>query len=162
MTDIQHTTRKADPKFMFEVQLNWLNAQKGILTAEDVKGSLYVGTPHVFGGEGQEWSPEHLFLSSVSSCFMSTFLVFARKLGFEISHFMCNAIGQVELVNGKYCFTQINVFPKIYVASEDLREKASTAIQKTQQYCLISNSISAEIIYHPELLIDEHPKLAVV
>ena len=82
--------------------------------------------PPKFGGDGKEWSREHLFLGSISSCYMTIYLVFAKKMDFEITHFECNAIGQIELVDGKYKFTHVNLYPKVYIADESLREKAKS------------------------------------
>ena len=152
MKHTQPPTREGEKQFLFEVSLNWLLKQKGVLTAEDAAGIIHVATPRVFGGEGRDWSPEHLFLGAVSSCFMTTYLVFAKKLQFEISRFECNVTGQIRLVEGKYQFTRIEVFPKVYVADERFKEKANMALQKTQQYCLISNSIKAAINYHGQVL----------
>lgn len=90
---------------------------------------------------------------------MTTYLAFAKKLQFEITNFECNTIGQIEIVNGKYKFTLINVYPKISVADETLKEKANTALEKTHKYCLISNSINAAIFYHSEILIDKKVEL---
>ena len=69
---------KTDKQFFFEVQLNWLTDKKGLLSAKDASGTLHVATPPAFGGEGKPWTPEHYFLSAVSSCFMTTFLFFAH------------------------------------------------------------------------------------
>ena len=157
MTHLTHTHRKTDKQFFFEVQLNWLDKDRGILHANDAEGSVHVSTPAKFGGEGKEWSPEHLFLSSVSSCYMTTFLVFAKKMSLEIFHFECNAIGQIELVDGKYKFTHINLYPKIYIYDELLREKVNLAVEKTHKYCLIANSINTAIIYHTQILAERQP-----
>ncbi len=145
---------KTDKQFLFEVQLNWLAGTRGILTAKDATGTIHVATPPEFGGEGTPWSPEHLFLSSISSCFMTTYLVFAKKFHFEISHFACNAIGQIEIVDGKYKFTNINLYPKIYITNETLREKANQALEKTHQYSLITNSVNASVFYHSEVMLN--------
>jgi peroxiredoxin-like protein len=158
MTVIQHVSRKEDKQFLFEVGLNWVLNQKGVLSANDVTEKIHVATPAVFGGEGKEWSPELLFLSAISSCFMTTYLTFAKKFGFEISNFECSAAGQVELVEGRYQFTQINIFPKIYISDEALRPKATLALEKTQKYCLVSNSINAEMIYRSEVLVSPQHK----
>ncbi|MBL7745278.1 MAG: OsmC family protein [Chitinophagaceae bacterium] len=144
---------KTDKQIFFEVQLDWLNAKKGILSAKDAEGTIYVATPPKFGGEGKPWSPEHLFLSSVSSCFMSTYLAFAQRGNFQVSHFDCNAVGEIEVVEGKYKFTTINLYPKIYISDESLRERATEALEKTHRSCLISNSVNATIFYHSEILI---------
>lgn len=149
---------KTDKQFFFEVQLNWLADTRGILSAKDANGTVHVATPPEFGGEGKPWTPEHLFLSSISSCYMTTYLVFAKKLGFEISHFDCNTIGQIEIIEGKYKFTNINLFPKMYITGEELREKARIAMEKTHKYCLITNSVNATIFYHSEILIDQYPR----
>jgi organic hydroperoxide reductase OsmC/OhrA len=154
-------TGKTEKQFFFEVQLNWLEATRGILSSKEADGTLYVATPAKFGGEGKPWTPEHLFLSAISSSFMTTYLAFVRKLKFGISHLDCNAIGQIELVDGRYQFTNINLFPKIYIAEESIREKASLALEKTHKYCLISNSIGAKLFYHSEILQDPHPRNAV-
>ncbi len=146
---------KTDKQFLFEVKLDWQEKNKGVLSAVDADGTIDVATPPEFGGEGKPWSPEHLFLSAISSCFMTTYLAFAKKLQFEITNFECNTIGQIEIVEGKYKFTLINVYPKIFVANESLREKANVALEKTHKYCLISNSINAAIFYHSQIKIEQ-------
>ena len=158
MTDVQQVSRQGDKQFLFQVELNSLLNQKGVLSAHDVTEKIHVATPAVFGGEGKEWSPEHLFLSAISSCFMTTYLTFAKKIRFEISNFECSTTGQVDLVEGRYQFTRINIFPKIFISDEALRQKAKLALEKTQKYCLVSNSINAEMIYHSEVLISTEHK----
>ncbi len=91
---------------------------------------------------------------------MTTYIAFAKKAGFEISHFDCNTIGQIEIVEAKYKFTNINLYPKIYIARESLREKATAVLEKTNKSCLIVNTINAAVFFHSEILLDKHPKLA--
>ncbi len=148
---------KKDKQFMFEVKLDWITKKRGILSARDADGILHVATPSVFGGEGKPWTPEHLFLSSISSCYMTTFLAFAEKLHFVIARFECSIIGQISLMEGNYRFTAIDLFPKIYIADESLREKAVKALEKTQQYCIISNSMTAPVFYHSAIHVEEKP-----
>jgi organic hydroperoxide reductase OsmC/OhrA len=143
---------KTGKQFMFEVQLNWLADTRGILSARDAEGTIHVATPPGFGGEGKPWTPEHLFLSSISSCFMTTYLAFAKKLHFTISGLECNTIGQIEIVDDKYKFTHINLYPNIYIDGESIREKATLALEKTHQYCLVTNSLNAAVFYHSQVL----------
>jgi peroxiredoxin-like protein len=144
---------KTNIHFAFDVTLNWLADTRGILSAKKVNGTIHVATPPEFGGEGKPWTPEHLFLGAISSCFMTTYLVFAKKLHFEISDFECSAIGQIEIIDGRYKFTTIDLYPKIFVADEALREKANLAIQKTHRHCLISNSVNADVYYHSQVFL---------
>jgi len=156
MTDISHVHRKREIQTLFEIRLDWLQDDKGILTSNEVKDTIHVALPPAFGGEKDQWSPEHLLLGAISSCYMTTYLVFAKKMDFTISHFECQTIGTIEMVNGKYEFTVINVYPRINITDESCREKAITAMQKTQKYCLVSNSLKANIIYHGEVLNEKY------
>lgn len=157
MTTIIENRGKLDKKFQFEISLDWLGRKRGILTAKDVKDTIRVALPQAFGGTGEEWSPEHLFLGSISSCFMTTYLVFADKLGFELTHFESNADGKIELIGGRYEFTSITINAKLFIADETLREKAVQALEKAQKYCLVSNSVKASIRYDGEVMLDKHP-----
>jgi peroxiredoxin-like protein len=157
MTDIRKLNSKKDQQFLFEIRLDWLELKRGILSSTDVRDTLRVAIPKTFGGVGEEWSPEHLFLGAVSSCFMTTFLAMAEKMGIEITHYDCHAIGQIEMMEGKYRFTKVDLYPKVYIANEAFREKLVTALEKAQKYCLISNSINSPVIYHTEILHDSHP-----
>ena len=146
---------KSSKQYLFEVQLNWLAGTRGVLSAMGAEGTVHVGTSPEFGGSGKPWSPEHLFLSSVSSCFMSTYIVFAKKMNFEIADFECAATGQAEVVDGKYRFTFIHLYPKAYTKNIADKETVLMAMEKAKKYCLVSNSLNAEIIYHMEVEVKE-------
>lgn len=145
-------THKTDKQFFFETGLNWLYGDKAVLYAHDVKEVIHVTAPAAFGGTGKEWSPEHLLLSAIISCYMSTWLGISKKMDIRLSRFECSAIGQVELADGRYQFTNINVYPKIYIDTGTCHEKAAAAAEKTQQHCIISNSLNARVIYHTAIL----------
>jgi organic hydroperoxide reductase OsmC/OhrA len=153
-------TGKTDRHFLFEVNLNWVKDKEGLLSATDAIGTINVATPPKFGGTGHPWTAEHFFLSSINSCFMATFIAFTKKIDFEILNFECNSIGQIEIIEGKYKFTSIDLYPKIYIANESLREKANLALEKSIKYCLIGNSINADKIYHSQVIIGEYPSVS--
>ena len=139
---------------MFEIRIDWLDDTRGIITSNEVKDTVHVAIPPAFGGTEDQWSPEHLFLGSIASCFMTTYLVLSRKMRFDISRLECQAIGHIERVEGVgYTFVSIDLYPKISVGDENLRSKALAALQKTKQHCLVSNAVRARIVYHPELIV---------
>lgn len=140
------TNQPVKKEFEFELQLSWLSEDKGVLFSNEVKGLLPVATPPEFGGSGSDWSPEHLLLGAVSSCFMSTYLSFAKKFRFEITRLSCHATGTVGMVDGKLCFTNITLHPKIFVDNFDFLSKARVALEKTEKYCLVTNSLSARVV----------------
>ena len=113
---------KNNKPIIFTTELSWCGDKIGIVGAPSLK-SLSVSTPPEFGGPEGEWSPEHLFLSSITSCFMSTYLSFVNKLKIENTGFECSATGQVEIVDGKYKFTYIHIYPKAFVGNDADVEK---------------------------------------
>ncbi len=133
---------------LFQASVIWLNGKKGMITSSEVNGTIHVETAAVFGGKGKSWSPEHLFLSSLSSCFMSTFLGCAEKLMLSIDGLSCRVSGVVEVVNGRLSFTRIDMYPDIYIERAENEKIAQLALKQTHKQCLISNSISSEINYH--------------
>ena len=142
----------------FNVRLDWLEKKRSLITSDEVKDTIRVATPVPFGGEGKEWSPEHLYVSAIAGCFMNTYLYFAGKLGFETSHFICEARGKIALSKGRYVFTRIDLYPKIFIANEAFRAKAQQALTKSVSNSLVVNSSKAVINCRAEILLDLHPK----
>ena len=148
-------TLKNNKPIIFTTELYWSGDKSGILSSSSLK-SFAVSTSPEFGGPEGEWSAEQLFLSSITSCFMSTYLGFVNKMKFENTGFECTATGQVEMVDGKYKFTYIHIYPKAFVGNDADVERAKVAMEKTKKYCLISNSVNAEIVQHPEVAISKN------
>ena len=143
-------------QYYFEVQLHWQKGHRGIMTAPDVKDTIKVATPPEFaGGVPDMWSPEHLFLSALSSSFMTTYLALADKNQLTISHYECNVIGQIALVEGHLEFISINLFPKIYVAAADEMVKANEVLMKAYKHCIVANSIKPHLVHHGAVLVDK-------
>ena len=145
---------KDDKAVLFKVKLNWIGDTVGLLTSASVSEDLPVAAPLEFGGNEKLWTPEHFFLNAIAGCFMTTYLSFSKKMDFKISDLSCETIGQIEMVKGKYKFTRVDLLPKVYIANENLREKAEEAMEKTHRYCLITNSVNAEMVYHSQVIRD--------
>ncbi|MGG9963452.1 OsmC family protein [Ferruginibacter sp. SUN106] len=144
-------------QYYFQVQLNWQEGRKGILTANDVKDVIRVATPPEFsGGVPDMWSAEHLLLSALSSSFMTTYLTIAEKEKLAIAHFECSTIGQIGLVDEHLEFININLFPKIYVDKQEDIVVANEVLTKTYKQCIIANSIKAHLIHHGQVLLNHH------
>lgn len=149
---------KKTGNFLFESKIKWIENTKGLITSLAVADSIKVATPKVFKGIGGDmWSPEHLLISAVSSCFMTTYLFYAKKKGLAISHFECEAIGQVELENNKLKFTVINIYPKVEVEKEEWADLAKEVIELTKQNCLVAKALNVIIYYHSSIVISAHP-----
>ena len=143
---------KKENTFLFETNIKWDHGTKGILTSIEATDPIESGTPKVFKGANEGvWSPEDLLLGSLNSCFMTTFLFYAKQKALPFTGFGCEAIGQVELKAGKLKLTSINIYPKVIIANDKHKSAALEVIEATQQHCLISKAISVIIYYHPSI-----------
>ncbi|MCC7430213.1 OsmC family protein [bacterium] len=141
----------------YTTSINWLGEKKGKISAND-SGNLpfseiEVATPPEFNGHAGLWSPEHLFVASANVCLMSTFLSFAEKFKLEFETFSSEGTGKLEKVEGKgLLFTEIILKPKLKIKNLEDKNKALQVLEKSEKYCLISNSMACKVSLEPEIL----------
>src|SRR5215211_6373370 len=70
--------------YYYTTAVEWTGERHGDLSAP-VLPKLKIDAPPEFKGHEGVWTPEHLFVASVNSCFMTTFLAIAEnsKLDFR-------------------------------------------------------------------------------
>jgi peroxiredoxin-like protein len=129
---------------IFKNDVKWEEGKKGILNFER-KCKIEFSTPPSFGGPVGLLNPEDLFVASVNSCVLTSFLYFAEKLGLRFLSYTCRAEGIVEKTEGPFVFSNVKLDPTIVVKNESERTKATKAIELTDKYCIISNSIDNQI-----------------
>lgn len=136
----------------YTVALDWREARKGELSSVDFSTNIEVATPPEFpGGMPGYWSPEHLFVAAVSSCFMTTFLSIAENSRLGFTHFSCRASGRLEKLASGYQITTITLFPEVTLENIEEEEKTLRILNKTEANCLISNSIRTKIMMRPTI-----------
>lgn len=138
----------------YEVNISWDSQRKGTLSSPVLEKSIEVATPPEFNG-GMEgiWSPEHLFVASVSSCLMTTFLAIAEYSKLDFIHFSCKATGKLEKTDSGFAVTEVRLNPLLQIAAEGDLEKAERILRKAEASCLISNSITSRIVFAPKVRI---------
>lgn len=137
---------------LYNVNLVWNNGRIGKLTSPELPSAIEVATPPQFpkGVEGI-WSPEHLFTAAVNSCLMTTFLSIAENSKLEFTQFSCSANGKLEQVEGKFLMTEVTLKPVLTLKNINDKEKAERILQKSENACLISNSIKSTINFEPTI-----------
>ncbi len=139
-------------KFIYKNSIRWQGEKRGLLSSSG-KPDIEVATPPEFRGHPGIWTPEDLFIASVNSCIMSTFLYYAQKDGVELLSYESEAEGTLEKIESKFMFSEIKVRPKIYIITKDQVEKIKEIISLSEKNCLISNSIASKITVYPEIKI---------
>ena len=105
---------------------------------------LVSAPPAEFGGPGDQWSPEHLLVASVADCFILTFRAIARASKLEWDALEASADGVLERVERVTKFTSVTVKATLTVPAGTDQEKARRLLQKAEDACLITNSMTAE------------------
>lgn len=136
----------------YTVDLDWETGRTGLISAEELSSKIEVVTPPQFpGGVAGKWSPEHLFVASINSCLMTTFLAIAENSKLEYQGFRSRATGKLELADGKYMITEVTLSPVLSIANVADTAKAERVLQKSEAACLISNSVKSRIHFYPQV-----------
>jgi peroxiredoxin-like protein len=136
--------KKAFKTFRYSAGLAWTGARNGRASAAG-KPEITVGSPPEFRGEEGVWSPEHLLVSSLSTCLMLTFFAMAERRNVEVGSYRSEAEALLENVEGKYQITAITVRPQVTLKSADALDPAREIMGKVEANCFISNSIKSKI-----------------
>jgi len=105
--------------------------------------SIFCAPPVEFGGPGDRWSPETLLVAAVGNCFVLSFRGIARASRLSWISLKCEAEGILDREEGTTRFTGFTVHAELLVPQDTNEEKALRILQKAEDSCLITNSLSA-------------------
>jgi len=105
--------------------------------------------PSEFGGPGDRWSPESLFVAALASCFILTFRAVARASKIEWARLECSTTGTLERIDGVTRFSRVATLATLSVRSGADTILCERALEKAERECLVANSLRA----HRELQI---------
>lgn len=138
-------------KYFYSTEVEWTGERHGDLRAP-VLPNMQVDAPPEFKGHDGVWTPEHLFVAAVNSCFMTTFLAIAENSKLEFVSFSANAKGKLEKLDGQgFIMTEVVLRPKLVINHARDVERAGRILEKAEKNCLISNSIKTETTLEPEV-----------
>lgn len=105
---------------------------------------IVVKPPMQFGGPGDEWSPEDLLMASISSCLVLSFRAISRASKLEWNSIECESEGELDKVEKKVKFTNVVSKVRLFIPTTENKEKAERLLNRAEETCLISNSLSCE------------------
>ena len=123
------------------------------LTGE-VLPTIITAPPAEYGGPGDLWSPETLFVSSISGCFILTFRAIARASKLSWISLECDAYGTLEQVDRTTKFTAIDIKAIVRIPAGTDADKARRLMEKSESNCLITQSMTATVHLDAEVIIE--------
>jgi peroxiredoxin-like protein len=115
---------------------------------------LRAAPPTEYGGPGDAWSPEHLLLASVQTCFLFTLRASAHLSNVTFASLELDAEGTVDRQERSTRFTSIVLRPRIVVPRGTDRERVLRLLEKSEKACLVSASLATPIHLEPEIAED--------
>jgi len=140
-----------EDKYFYSTNVEWTGERHGELRSP-VLPNLKVDAPPEFKGHEGAWTPEHLFVAAVNSCFMTTFLAIAENSKLEFVSFTADAKGKLEKLEGQgFIMTEVVLRPKLLISHARDAERAGRILEKAEKSCLISNSIKTTTKLEPKV-----------
>ena len=136
----------------YEVRVIW-DPNKGGQVQVEGKPTIMVVKPQGYEGDPELFTPEDLFVSAATVCFMNSFIYFTQRMHIEFKSFECEAVGTLEMVDRSFEVTRIVQKAKVVIESEELRPKISRALELGAKYCFIANSMKTDVTHEDEIVI---------
>jgi peroxiredoxin-like protein len=113
------------------------------LAAEGVR-VIESAPPKEFGGPGNQWSPEQLLTAAVADCFVLSFRAIAAASKFRWLSLEASTRGTLDKDQGALRFTRFDTHAKLHVPAGTDLERAKRLLEKAENLCLVSNSLTGE------------------
>jgi peroxiredoxin-like protein len=135
----------------YEVQLSGGGDGYAAISAAGMP-DLQSAPPIDFDGPGDAWSPEHLLLAAVETCFLFTLRSVARASKLEFVSLELSGQGKVDRKDGATRFTEIVLRPRLRLSVGADKDRALRILEKSEKACLVSASLSTRVRLEPEIL----------
>lgn len=106
---------------------------------------LATAAPEEFGGPGDRWSPETLFVGSIATCFILTFRAVAQASKLAWLDLSCDADGTLDRVDRTTRFTEVHLRADLRVPEGTDPERARSLMDRAEHICLVTNSLTATV-----------------
>lgn len=143
--------------YFYETEIEW-EGEKDLRITGGKLPVIEAGAPPEFKGREENWSPEHLFVASLNSCYVLTLLAIAEFSKIPLLNLSSNARGKLEkLPASGYQITEVVVKPRVVLASATDLSRMPRILEKAKENCFISNSIKSTIKIEPKIFHQQTP-----
>lgn len=151
-------TAPARPTHRFEGTLSWERGGDGGAAVNHTvsfaqRPPLALSAPVQYRGDGTRLSPEELFVASVASCQLLTYLALATRAGLAIARYEDHPVGILAMANGRMRMTEVQLHPRITLAPGGDATKGRSLVDSAHDACFVANSITARVHIEPDIVI---------
>ena len=135
--------------YTYTANAHWTGARTGSVTPEEMKLPVFFNAPPEFGGEAGHWTPEHMLMAAVASCYVATFSAVAQNSKFEFFDLEVAVDGILKKEDAGWRFTEVIIRPTLTIGNAAHEERGNRLLQKAERGCLIARSLSAKVSLEP-------------
>lgn len=106
-----------------------------------------------FGGSGGFWSPETLLTAAIADCYILTFRAVSGAALFGWLALGCQVEGVVKRIERTPRFASLAIRATVTIAPGADAAKAKRLLRQADRACLIANSLKAERMLEPRVII---------
>jgi organic hydroperoxide reductase OsmC/OhrA len=135
----------------FSVTVTWTGGKEGTLIV-DGKSALPLSSPVYWDGKPNMYSPQDLFVSAVTGCYITTFATMMKRMKQPLTAHQ--ASGRAVLKRhpeGGWHFSDIYIIMDITVPKDAKLSQVKRAVTLTKKYCHVSRSVSSKIHVEPKI-----------
>jgi organic hydroperoxide reductase OsmC/OhrA len=135
----------------FGVQIAWTGGKEGTITLTG-KPDLPLSSPVYWEGKLDAYSPQDLFVSAVTGCYITTFVSMMKRMKQPFSSH--HAEGRARLhkhPEGGWHFTDIYIKMNITIPREANLSQVERAVTLTEKYCQVSRSVACKVHVEPKI-----------
>ena len=123
-----------------------------VVLRSDALPDLETAPPAEFDGPGDRWSPETLLVGAVCDCFVLGFKAIAAASKLEWRALDVRVEGKLDRIDKRMRFTEISITAELTVPSGS-EQRAPRLLEKAEENCLITNSLSAHVQLRHDVVI---------
>lgn len=120
------------------------DGKTGCKTTTSEGRSVVFDTPTAYGGAGDGFCPDEIFVSAVLACLNNTFLDFQRKFEMELMSLKLTGKASVNFDNEGYRIMGIAVSGEVIVGEDEL-ETGERCVELMKKFCHLTRSFSDSI-----------------
>jgi organic hydroperoxide reductase OsmC/OhrA len=144
-----------ESQYTYSIKASSTCVRSGIVGTDEIQPPIAFSAPPEFQGQAGNWTPEHFFVAAVAACFVSTLSGMASVSKFDFLSLKLAAEGIIRKDEGGWRFTQVNLRPRLSIALEKDRERASRLLEKAGKICLVARSLTCPVALDPEIVVEQ-------
>lgn len=118
------------------------DVEGSVLVRSERLPTLTTAPPSQYGGPGDQWSPETLFVAAAADCFVLTFRAIATASKLPWRRLGCDAEGVLDRRDGVVRFTELHLRTRLVLPPGVDAGRAKRLLEKAEAACLVTNSLA--------------------